>query len=164
MASLQTKTRFIRGFLGEKAAQTLFAVLRDTLPWWPGAVVGGDLARMLYTVPGRGDQNIPKGFWDLVVRAAGAACFAESEILGVYISYSRTGNDHTPVHPRPGTIQAVLILGDARMVRAGSIDCQPANGDLAIFNPVSHGGAPASPWVRPDGAHISVTLLLRSGG
>ena len=79
-------------------------------------------------------------------------------IYGTYINYYRDGNDFTPIHNHPSTIQLVISLGATRTLTVGTKTLSMNSGDAVIFGVQKH-GVPKD--LSVSGGRISIATFIK---
>ncbi len=154
----KTKTQHVKGFIESKLATTLYNTLKTETKWHDAIKKN---SRKAFSVPSSSLlEYVPDVSGELlqIIQYGMLKHAPNTTLLGIYYNYYRNGNDHTPNHSHPGTIQMIFSLGETRKLIVGKKEIKMKNGDLAVFGSSIH-GVPKEE--NRENGRISIALFLK---
>jgi len=151
MAVTKTKTCFFESIINKDIADCLFDDLCHSIKWKNEIKSKGQPTRLSSSVDLEDHPFLNEIVQSIVKKV-------DLSLLSVYLNYYQDGNDWTPNHSHPGTIQFVLSLGGKRTLHVGKKEYPMKSGDGIIFGSSTH-GVPKEEGQKEG--RISVALFLR---
>jgi alkylated DNA repair dioxygenase AlkB len=139
-------------------AESLFLYLQHNTPWQDGIRDRSKkITRQAYSVDIGSGNPVDLLIIDIVIGVVAKIATANYRVGGIYVNHYRDGNDRTPTHSHPETIQLIISLGATRTLKIKSHTYPLSSGDVIVFGGSPH-GVPAEPHVTT--ARISIATFL----
>ena len=145
-------TNCFESFIEPDVADVLFKYYRDNIQWVEAPKSKGRHTRFGSVCSSR--DPITMSLVEFVVENVG---YSVESVTGVYLNYYKDGDDYTPTHSHPGTIQIILSLGAERVLEVAKKLYPQKSGTVTVFGGSKH-GVPRSETLE---SRISVAIFIQ---
>jgi len=155
---IPNKIRYFPNLINEEQSMKSFNTLKNKVQWHAGIKSRGRETRKAYQCPLLSDNPMDIKIRELVLKCVDRCVQSESVIIqGIYLNYYRDGDDWTPQHNHPGTMQLIMSFGATRELKIGSKSYDIKSGDVILFGEQKH-GIPKNPSIKESRISIAVFL------